>query len=359
MHLHKSTTARARTFKAFGRALACIAAVAVATAPEATRAASALSALTTSPIRIVVDGRETINDVPARLENGRVLAPVRALAEALGAEVRWDASTRTVFVTNRKPYDPPTVFPPVSPPVFPWDPPQQAGRDPNVDAPASATPEAILRAYFRTLSVASNLRPEQAGAAGGTVGMGTSPYTAAYEYWTTSWQNSHSLEQFISSWEGYAGLELLRLLPAGAQDGHPRFFVEIRTVEAVGDPPRFGVFYKFGFFTMTETSAGWRIADGAFEPENLAWRLGGHQPWLGDPVSVAIVAGLKHSIDEPPGEPVLEENADGTATVWFVGRDGRDAGAVRLVRREDGIWTVLETFFVNPAKPTSASGTSR
>ena len=39
-------------------------------------------------------------DVPARLIDGRTLVPARAVSEALQATVDWDAETRTVTVTK-------------------------------------------------------------------------------------------------------------------------------------------------------------------------------------------------------------------------------------------------------------------
>lgn len=34
------------------------------------------------------------------MENGRVLVPFRAIAEALGAEVKWDGVTRTIAISS-------------------------------------------------------------------------------------------------------------------------------------------------------------------------------------------------------------------------------------------------------------------
>ncbi|MBC7106737.1 MAG: copper amine oxidase N-terminal domain-containing protein [Firmicutes bacterium] len=47
---------------------------------------------------IVVNGRQLSCDVAPRIVADRVVAPVRAVAEALGAEVAWDQATATVFV---------------------------------------------------------------------------------------------------------------------------------------------------------------------------------------------------------------------------------------------------------------------
>ena len=40
-------------------------------------------------------------DVPAKIVGGRTLVPARAVAESFGAEVGWDAKTRTVTITER------------------------------------------------------------------------------------------------------------------------------------------------------------------------------------------------------------------------------------------------------------------
>ncbi len=46
--------------------------------------------------RVVVNGVELEFDVPPIIENGRTLVPLRAIFEALGAEIYWDAETQTV-----------------------------------------------------------------------------------------------------------------------------------------------------------------------------------------------------------------------------------------------------------------------
>lgn len=49
-------------------------------------------------IRIMVDWKDLKLD--AFMKNNSVYAPVRAVAEALGAKVEWDGSTRTVVITS-------------------------------------------------------------------------------------------------------------------------------------------------------------------------------------------------------------------------------------------------------------------
>lgn len=51
-------------------------------------------------IRILVDGREIATDVPPLNVNGRVLVPIRFVAEALGAYADWDGPSKTVIITR-------------------------------------------------------------------------------------------------------------------------------------------------------------------------------------------------------------------------------------------------------------------
>ncbi len=46
--------------------------------------------------RLIKNGKEIILDVPAKIEHGRTLVPVRAVAEAFDVEVGWDKETMTV-----------------------------------------------------------------------------------------------------------------------------------------------------------------------------------------------------------------------------------------------------------------------
>ncbi|MCL6450041.1 MAG: N-acetylmuramoyl-L-alanine amidase family protein [Acetobacteraceae bacterium] len=54
--------------------------------------------LTVGRDRAMVNGVEVPLDVPARVVGGRTLVPLRFLGESLGAQVRWEAETRTVRV---------------------------------------------------------------------------------------------------------------------------------------------------------------------------------------------------------------------------------------------------------------------
>ncbi|MBE3562804.1 MAG: copper amine oxidase N-terminal domain-containing protein [Hydrogenibacillus schlegelii] len=51
-------------------------------------------------IRVYVNGELLAFDVAPRVENGRTLAPIRAIAEALGLTVTWNEQTREVTLAN-------------------------------------------------------------------------------------------------------------------------------------------------------------------------------------------------------------------------------------------------------------------
>lgn len=61
-----------------------------------------VSAQNPSPVKILFNGEELAADVAPIIINGRVLAPVRAIAEKFGAEVRWDPETCTVHIVTDK-----------------------------------------------------------------------------------------------------------------------------------------------------------------------------------------------------------------------------------------------------------------
>ena len=56
--------------------------------------------LTIGSNTLIKNGQQISLDVPARIVGGRTLVPVRAVAESFDAEVEWDASTRTVNITG-------------------------------------------------------------------------------------------------------------------------------------------------------------------------------------------------------------------------------------------------------------------
>lgn len=59
-------------------------------------------ALAASDISVTVDGRALTFDQPPLMQDGRVLVPLRGIFEALGAEVQWEAATRTVRARSQK-----------------------------------------------------------------------------------------------------------------------------------------------------------------------------------------------------------------------------------------------------------------
>ena len=56
--------------------------------------------LTVGENKLTVNGTEKALDVPGQIVENRTLVPVRAISEAFGCEVGWDAETRTVTITK-------------------------------------------------------------------------------------------------------------------------------------------------------------------------------------------------------------------------------------------------------------------
>ncbi|WP_051188317.1 copper amine oxidase N-terminal domain-containing protein [Brevibacillus thermoruber] len=58
----------------------------------------------TDTITLIVNGNKVETDVAPQIINGRVMVPVRAVSEAMGAEVAWDSEQKSVIV--RRPEGP-------------------------------------------------------------------------------------------------------------------------------------------------------------------------------------------------------------------------------------------------------------
>ena len=60
------------------------------------------SAQGSSPVKIMLNGVELASDVAPIIVNGRVLVPVRVIAEKFGAKVEWDPESYTVHIVTDK-----------------------------------------------------------------------------------------------------------------------------------------------------------------------------------------------------------------------------------------------------------------
>ena len=60
----------------------------------------AVSVFASSPIKIIVDGKEISSDVPPQIIDDRVMVPIRWVSEAIGAEVQWDQENRQVLINT-------------------------------------------------------------------------------------------------------------------------------------------------------------------------------------------------------------------------------------------------------------------
>ena len=56
--------------------------------------------LTIGSQKAIVNGKNIKLDAPGTLVNGRTMVPARFIAETLGADVKWDAYTRTVMIST-------------------------------------------------------------------------------------------------------------------------------------------------------------------------------------------------------------------------------------------------------------------
>ncbi|MCR4441571.1 MAG: copper amine oxidase N-terminal domain-containing protein [Peptococcaceae bacterium] len=89
--------------------------------------ATAVTYYKTYPVaRIVLNGNEVATpDVPAFIIDGRVVVPLRVVAEAMQAEVEWSEGTRTVTITR------PDLVPPPAKDKISFSPIQLRGYNPN------------------------------------------------------------------------------------------------------------------------------------------------------------------------------------------------------------------------------------
>jgi len=53
-----------------------------------------------APVSVILDGAPLAMDVPAQMIDGRTMVPLRAIFEALGADVDWNEATRTITATK-------------------------------------------------------------------------------------------------------------------------------------------------------------------------------------------------------------------------------------------------------------------
>lgn len=58
--------------------------------------------ITSGNTYFTVDGETIIPEVPQQIIDGRFMLPLRAIGEALGAEVDWDAETKTAIIKAKK-----------------------------------------------------------------------------------------------------------------------------------------------------------------------------------------------------------------------------------------------------------------
>lgn len=60
------------------------------------------TAVAEAPYTLLVNGRQIVSDVPPQNINGRILVPLRVIAEELGATVNYDADSRTATINSNR-----------------------------------------------------------------------------------------------------------------------------------------------------------------------------------------------------------------------------------------------------------------
>ena len=292
-----------------------------------------------STARMDVDGQEL------QMKNGKVVAPVRTIAEALGFRVEWDKQSNSILITSSHPgknrsneinY----------PELFGYR---------NFKLSKALTPEEVLLTYFNALYHACNLPEDNKVPISGTIGSLKEPYPEAYSCWSRDWREKTGFEDFLNSWEGTVNVELLKLIPAGEENGEKKFFVETRNMEAIqdSDNPRMGVFCYKGYASVANTEEGWRISSMELTPEDPSWYIAGHQPWYSDAVAVAQVIGMEAGMGAETGSNEVEYNQDGSVTVRFKDKNGADTHRIVLVQTQDHIYQVISKEEVGQEEPVS------
>ena len=294
---------------------------------------TALPVFASDQVKIILEGRE-IDTEPVQVRDGKVTAPVKDIAEALGADVKWERQSDSLVITlpdnssdSQKGPDYSDIF--------------RFGHKPTIGKTAS--PDNVLLSYYEALYFACNLPEDNKVPISGTIGSLQDPYPDAYACWSKEWRDKTSYEEFLGSWENTVNVELLKLIPAGEENGERKYFVETRNMEAIQDSrnPRMGVFCYKGYVTLRDTDEGWRITESDLEPEDPSWYMAGHQSWYADLEAVTQVIGMGVSIDEDLGPKTVEYNDDGSVTVKYQDKNGNDLYRILLIQTQDQQYQVI------------------
>jgi len=62
---------------------------------------STVIALTNGEVSFTVNDREITPDVPQQIVNDRFMLPLRAVGEAIDAEIEWDGDTKTAYIADK------------------------------------------------------------------------------------------------------------------------------------------------------------------------------------------------------------------------------------------------------------------
>lgn len=131
-------------------------------------------------------------------------------------------------------------------------------------------PYEVIRAYFDTISDASNLGMKKGGC--GSIGFEKRPYAEAYKLMSGNFKKEMPYEKFLKSFEGIGHINLLKLadMPAVKINNEvcPKYFVEIETIEGSEIAGKTSFSYYYGYVTTVQEE-GWKIDTIEIRPEDF------------------------------------------------------------------------------------------
>ena len=170
------------------------------------------SAVSAASVKVFVDNRELSADQPPVIIDGRTLVPLRAIFEALGAEVDWDGDTKTV--TSTKGSD--TVKMTIGDDKF-----TKNGETRTLDVPAQiinsrtmVPVRAISEAYGCTVDWDNDTKTVSIYSAGGNNNKPANPDYSVYDTKINEYRNAlaMSVEEFYSKYDGGADCSSINAL---------------------------------------------------------------------------------------------------------------------------------------------------
>jgi hypothetical protein len=183
------------------------------------------------------------------------------------------------------------------------------------------TPEDTIINYFSILREAANSQ-EGKGAGCGSIGYSTIPYPVAYNFLSSTYQETLSYDQYLKTFENILHLNLIKYREIPVYDNTSdivRYFVEIETIEGSDKDVAYFAYY-YGFVDMIKEGEQYKISDLKFFGEDyLCAPL--HGWWHYAEAVVDVKYGYWCSLIE---ERYPTQQEDYVKNIYFKGTDGYD-----------------------------------